>query len=586
MPRLEVSDPPKGAGARRVLDLLVPGVCLVAMGAVAFHHARAATAGVDWPDQYDSMRDIGIAQSILDGRYPEDHIFLGEVQWYNPLMGAMVAAGSYVTGLPTHVVDVRLGAYLNLLIPIGFFCLAVVLFGTWVALAATVWFMFGNVMTERYCILATYSPWLYAPHFAQCPFFFALVAYHKAEHTGRYRWYLAAGVLLGLTFLCHTAPALIFGGVVLIMTMRRLWVDRRKRPVGPQIRRAVLQLFALVATAFVTSLPYTLPLLRRYRFFVQNPFPALYMDSYVQLSLLPELLRKGFSVPSGLALLGLVLLCVMPARSCTRRVLGCWLAVTVALLANFYLWQALMPLEVRTPQIVPGHHYLIQLSIVRALLIGYGSVAGIQCVGRLAGRILMRFRPPGVQPPKHRGAESRLAAVLATLVLGVFSYPGYSSWVEFTKTRDQETYAAQFTHRTRAYSWILENCSPSDVFLCETEAALTVVGPAGRKLVATMEIFANPYVFPRGPERTAMLEALRNGDRETFRTLAEGFDVTHVLLEAEDIARIEQAPVPYLLGVFRSGPIAIYRVQFAERAGGGSVRSHLSVASCRLSVSS
>ena len=64
---------------------------------------------------------------------------------------------------------------------------------------------------------ATYSPWIYPVNFAQT-FFYVLIL-RLALLRGQplsVRWALLTGALCGLTFLAHTAPTLLFAGVLLL----------------------------------------------------------------------------------------------------------------------------------------------------------------------------------------------------------------------------------------------------------------------------------------------------------------------------------------------------------------------------------
>ena len=126
------------------------------------------------------FRDLAVAQSMHDCRCAADPHYRGELLWYNPLTSGVVAAIAAVTGRPMNLVQVRDGAFLNLLAPFGFYVLAVVVAGRLAAVPALVAFLFlgpGQLFDT-----ATYSPWLMSPNFAQGLFYLGLAAYlHAAE---------------------------------------------------------------------------------------------------------------------------------------------------------------------------------------------------------------------------------------------------------------------------------------------------------------------------------------------------------------------------------------------------------------------
>src|ERR671919_104385 len=112
----------------------VPVLLAAALIVLAFWFAVQATRGLEWPVESDFYRDMGAAQSMLDGNYPSDPLYLGEISWYNPLLPGIVALITAGTGLPLRVVYVQAGPYLNLLGPVFLFILASLLVGRWAAL--------------------------------------------------------------------------------------------------------------------------------------------------------------------------------------------------------------------------------------------------------------------------------------------------------------------------------------------------------------------------------------------------------------------------------------------------------------------
>ena len=98
-----------------------PAAVAVTMTLAAFALAVRATVGLEWPCEIDFFRDLGAAQTWLDGRAGTDPAYLGEVNWYNPLQPAIFAGLATVTGLPLPRLYAQAGPYLNLLGPFAFY---------------------------------------------------------------------------------------------------------------------------------------------------------------------------------------------------------------------------------------------------------------------------------------------------------------------------------------------------------------------------------------------------------------------------------------------------------------------------------
>jgi hypothetical protein len=173
-----------------------------------------ATRDLQWPPGQDLSRDIAAAESIRNGHPLSDPAYEGEWLWYNPLVPAVVAGASSVLKVPIHTVYARLGAYANLIAPLGLFVLLAVLFDAWAALFAVVGLLFLVPGPEPAWLCATYSPWLLPVHFVQGLFYVALLALWSAWRNPTVGVACLAGALAGLVLLGHTAPFLILIGTI------------------------------------------------------------------------------------------------------------------------------------------------------------------------------------------------------------------------------------------------------------------------------------------------------------------------------------------------------------------------------------
>ncbi len=579
----------------------------VVLCAVAFHYGHEATAELDWPHYHDAWRDIAIAQSILDGRYPEDPILLGETLWYNPLVGAMVAAVSRITGLPPYLVDTRLGAYVNVLIPISFFILLACLFDPWVALAALVFFLAGNSRDQNYgawFVTLTYSPLLWSPTFAQALFFMTLLLYWKARRANRYVWYAATGVLWGVTFIAHTAPAILLGCTFALMifirpgrSIKTQTPDDIAAPGetqgGVPGTRRLAQFLLASAVAFLISLPYTYSILIHYQFRMRNIRPTLYVDPALALSNLPHFLTECASISTAIAVLGLVFMLFRERKRVATWLVACWLFSVLAFLVQLYLSQAMKQAwGVELRQLVPGHHFLISLAALKALLFGFGLVT-LSRAAETRMRAIWKKAPvkegqdEGLReiplspfsPSRNAFGITPLAAIIVTCAV---LYPSYPTRQQFKRAYDGGwQHTCFFEDRKKAYLWILDHTSPADVFLCDELLANRIVMPAARKVVVTIDVFFNPYVEfnSRRDDKLAMFKALDARDGPTFRALASKYHVTYLLMTDQAIVeknnwlnvpsyeRIQSLALPFLDLVYHEDGLAIYRLVPAGESG-------------------
>ncbi len=138
--------------ARRYAPCLV-GLALLG---ISLTLGLLAVRGVAWPPLYDALRDVGTAQVLLDGRYPADNMYPREVWWFNPLMGALVALASLLTGWPPPMASVQLGPWLNLLPALLFWLLSSRWLGRWGGIAALGGYLLWNAHSPS-VVFATYT---------------------------------------------------------------------------------------------------------------------------------------------------------------------------------------------------------------------------------------------------------------------------------------------------------------------------------------------------------------------------------------------------------------------------------------------
>ena len=530
----------------------LPWLLMAGMLAYPLVMALRATQ-VPWPLFWDACRDLGLANVIRAGHYPADACYPGEVNWYNPLMATLTALGGWISGAPLPAVNVALGPWLNLLGPVVFAVLIARLANTWVALAAVAFLLFGKPIDQPIWSTAAYSPWLLAPNTTQALFFLTLLLLFLALQRDRWPWHAATGLAWGVTFLGHTAPALAIGGIYLVLLA---WTQVA-RWFGSGERASWLGFFLAASVAFVVSLPYTGPIFWKYQFHVVNEWPSVFADPYVELAQLPERLRGLLYPYNALVLLGFIVAARHARKHLAMRLLVAWALVAAAFLAQHYLWQWLRQRGVLVTGLVPGHHALVLAYGAKASLFGLGT-------GALAAWSMSRWdRAASLRGPRLPRRVYSVGFLLFIVVLFTMRHaPLLSVWPAYRQSRNPEHYEAVSADAMATYDWICANTDINDVFLAEYVEAVTLVQPTGRKLVATMLFYSNPYLdaMQRLTDTHAMHDALAANDEAAFRKLAAPYHVGYVLLQGDLHTKIEAAAPDFITPLWQHGAVAIYGV--------------------------
>ena len=297
--------------------------------------AVTKTSNLSAPHDWDHFRDIALAQTVRDGAPLSDQYYRDEWVWYNPLLPWTLALGSAMTGTSVEVFHVRAGPWLNLLGPLAFYLLAVSWIGrsaAFMALAVYLFFAIGNGPGWAY---ATYSPWLYSNDFAEGIFFAAALALQVASDRPTVTRTVCAGALIGLTFLAHTAPALILV-IMACAAFARRWP----------------MLLITGAVAFAVASPFLYSIGLQYNLRVVNTTPLSWVWDLFTLATLPQFLRDN-AILIGLAAFGAVIT--------TSRLLLVWVAAATVLL--LYAVSSTAP-------VVPAFHFWKWATAAMALLAG------------------------------------------------------------------------------------------------------------------------------------------------------------------------------------------------------------------------
>ncbi len=507
----------------------------------------ATTRDLTWPGAglsgvgIDLYRDMAFAQTMLDSGFGPDPNYPGERMWYNPLVPAITAAISALTGAAPSLVVTRLGAYVNLLAPLGFYLLAVTLLGRWQALYAVAGFLFLTGSALPSWISATYSPWLMPVNFAQGLFYLTVWAFVRARTASGVAWYAATGALWGVTFLAHAAPALVFGVMALAtFAFDVRWREGARVPAGTALGRLAL----MIGLALVVSSPLLVTIIGHYGLRTVHTEPAMYTEPLLGREL-PRMLWLHLTAPMLVAAVGALALARQKSPA-ARIPIGTWLLASGLFLAQAYVLLAARVLAGwRLPSFVPSFHFFFYAKAATAMLFALGVTA-------IAARAV---RLPAFQ----RWSPRALADALCLLLL-VVGAPTYMARPDFGEAR-RDALATMSSHQVRVAEWLRAQRQRADVVAASDYDAAVIAGPAGVKVVAAFSTFSNPYVDwdARAEARDRLFAALDAGDDDAFAELADRFALTHVIARGRRAADYAARGVGPIEEIFAAGDIRVFR---------------------------
>jgi hypothetical protein len=547
----------------RIVTVLVAIGCLV----LAFLPARDAAVGLTMPYDMDQFREIASAQAIADGHPLRDPFYRDEWVWYNPLLGATVAGISRVTALPVHEAFVQAGPWLSVAAQALFFAMALVLVGPWPAAIALALLLFAPPHGISGWMSPAVTPFIFSNNYATTFFYAGLIA--CASAAGRreaWRWALL-GALLGLTFLAHTAPALVLGccGVAAALYAAGGSAgskDPAPRPSDPALRLdhpvwrgRVRTVVVMLAVAIVVSSPFLYSIAGRYHLHVRNLDPVLWLWEQVDLAHLSGLARALLSPAGLLAIVGAVVLARRARVDRGAFVAVSWGATALVLFAYGYLQQ--LTDNRYLPPLVPQHHFYFHVVAAGRLLAGVGAWT---IVSALCAALA---RTSGWKPALRLSDVAAPAIVLAGIYLVVtVNDAKYRDRPDFQEYRREAIARSDDFARTRVIERLRAQTPADAVILASDEDSYYRVAPAGRATVAVPSIQSNPYVTQGGrdADQQQMLDALQARDPLNFGALARKYGVGFVLLGPDAVAGLEASgPAPSLVReLSRQGGYVLY----------------------------
>ena len=537
----------------------IDGIFLIILCLVLLYSGKKIIKDQEWPCDLDNYRDIAQVQTILDGHYGQDPYYLNEHVWYTPGCHFIIAGICLLLGKPAPLVIGKIGAYLNLLVPLVFYLMLRIIWGRVTALLGTAaYLIFQN--SYPVWVSALYTPWFYTHIFAQAAFYIAVILlYEIITQNPGLKYYIILGILLGIISLLHLGPTFLAGSMIFLFFLDKLyalWQDRKSN------YREITALFhkfmgVAIPALLISQVFYSFPIWY-YRLKIKNFHPTGWQWDGFTLEQLPGfLLKEVTGISSIIAIFGFVYLLRKHKDSTVKKISLFWLITGIGFLADDLLKIWLKTKGIQLPLLLPPHHFFLYLKSLSYIFFGYGvGIIATELFKVLKGVKRKLWETPVHQPVSRKmtpraflegGCFLLFLALLAVYLLAV--YPQNPGILEL-KSAAQQRY--EKPELIAAYRWVRQNTGKNDVFLCADSFSMIVAAPAGRKVVATHPFFSNPYVDlnERKRDRNIMYKCFTSGDTANFVRLCKKYHVKYLVTTPDDFEKGHQSVRPLAKTVF------------------------------------
>lgn len=530
----------------------------------AFYKGNQASDGINWVFDKDMVRNISMAQSMLDGYPMADSIFYGESLWYNPFLPALTAAASKISGSTLIIANMKIGAYINLIVPIGFYLLLLTAFGARAALISLtgMLFVFNNSIPTY--MAGTYSAVTYALHFAPGFFFLSLLFYIKGRKSGRPLSYILSGIMLGLACLAHTTAALILGMTYFFDTALLLLKKPAAEKIAPSEHRkkTFINFILVVFFSVLIASPLLYSILFKYHFKTLNRSPMRVIENILRADNIGMFIR--LLTPHLIILLltaaGFVFM-FFRLRDPASRILAVNLFVVIILIVYSYILQ-IIPVTFSLPTAVPGLHYIQYLGFLEAAAFGLGT-------GFILDYIFLRAGQKAGTKSKKKEKASFIHLHTASIITVCFSAalfflykPQYLDRWDFNKFRSVAAKPTPYVLELN--DWLVKNIETQAVMF-EDDGLPPGIMMAARKMIINPagDAASNTFVdyMKRWSDKNIMTAALENRD---YPTLLRKFGEYHVsyIIENGGSGRKYWGSPEFMKKIYQFKQIAVYRVDY------------------------
>jgi hypothetical protein len=528
--------------ASRVVGAVLAVACIAAVLSEGLRTVALASR----PYDVDQYRDISAAQALADGGALSDPFYAGETIWYNPLVPALVAAVSRMFSLAPSEAFVAAGPWLNALSVAAFYLMVAFFFGDGPAVIALVSLLILPPHGDPVWSSPSYSPWLFPATFSLGLFYMGLVIVARALESDTWSSWLFTGAWLGLTFLSHTAPAIILAMCVTGAVIARK--DDAHR--GPSRYMVLVTVFA---TAAVLSSPFLWSIVWRYHLHIVNAAPNTWVWESIDRRHIATLVRSWLSGWNIWVVAGIIAVSLRGQAPNTRPLVGLWGAAAAVMLVYGWIQQA--SANSILPAFIPQYHAYLHLRALSHVLVGVGVwwVGDAICAASAKG-VARHYRTAvaGIV------GAAWIAAAITQSLADYRRRPAFrqhlASALDITWSDTRSDIRNRLRHQLSGDAVVLANAWDS----------LTIVAANGRRVVAVPREFSNPFVKFEEREwaQRRMLDTLKSGDHDTFLRYAKLYDVGGVVLGAGDAQRVDDlGRLPAgMTELSRRGDVVLYRL--------------------------
>lgn len=502
----------------------------IAMIVAAMVQCYRTIHDLHWASEPDFDRDIAYIRTTLNGHYGQDANYAGEYMWYNPLLFLSETLIVKLTGLPINIVVARAGAFLNILSPVAFFAMVLKLFDYKVALAALLSFLFlaaGNLPCWGG---ATYSPWLISDSFVQFLFYINVIFCYQAYATQEMKWFVLLGASIGITFLGHSAPAILIILILVVLHLQNI-ITAAKQKEYKTITRYVLQGVVTAIPFLLCALPFLYFVWGKYDFHFVNRAILECAPGIFARKESARLVEANITFSLLIAAIGAIWFYLRFENKLIRRIIFSWLTITVVM----YLYESIVPTldrldKIHLPDTIPAFHYFFYLKVLQSVFFAFGFIFLLQKLSGWLSRITKN---------KTNITQSTGLFIGAVLLYAVVYYPIYIKRADFSEARQESIAKGNETDKIEVYNFIYKNVPLNNVLLCEHDYSLFPVMPTAIKMVSVETFFSNPYISydRRENDRDAMLSYLSTSAPVTAAKLFKDYKVSIVLLTNKDYAK-------------------------------------------------
>src|SRR5579871_472739 len=451
------------------------------MLSMAFYQCYQTTHDLQWASDPDFDRDIGFVQGTLNGHYGADPNYKGEYLWYNPLLFSVEAMIAKASSLPLNIVVTRAGAYINILAPVCFFIMAISLFGFDVALAALLSFLFlasGNILGWG---AATFTPWLYPVCFTQFLFYLNIILCYKAFSAEKYVWFVLLGTFIGISFLGHTAPALLIILIMISVQSQKILRSFKKKDYL-LLRKYLVQGIVAFVFFIIAAMPLLYYVVGKYHLHLVNRATFEYTEGIFILSNFKAMIKANLSVSFVVACIGFIWFYKNFQHALIRRIILSWLIFSV-LMYMYSTFVATMhnKFHIKLPGTVPSFHYFFYLKALQSLFFGLGFMFLIKKLIELVGSKMNQIRTDYIS----------YIVVATVLVCSFIYFPFYKNRNDFVLLREQALAKQDQKDKIEVYHFILDNIPEDKVILCDKDPSIFPVMATARKMVSIAFTFSN-----------------------------------------------------------------------------------------------